>query len=472
MENLLENEADLFESDRLAFSDGSIFTHLIEDRSLVLGLSVESLPRPYDGRENGSKFNPNSNIETLNKASIDSTHIIISVDDCLEYVSEILSEGVEVQHTYIGTGETYTRTKNLSGNQKLVIDASTNEIVIDEAERNNICSSNKLQFSYIERDEVNGAHGKRTRRYVQIYANAKMLGSRYFEGLTMDNYKIIQDKIESTEIIKFKKGKSLLDGRIEDTDIKVDAYMSNDSFSNEISTRRKTAKSSIMFKATDSKKNQMWQFGERSLQSNNVKDSNKTKAIEYVFIKKYNKLIECTSVNSTNLFIEKFGLSDHLTNDNGDCLIRTEFTLNSRKDYERVGLCMFSEGKGRVKLGEVLSTLHNYQSLYIESINRIDEAYFYQETVLSEDEIMDDILKRKSNTKLISDKLLLIIIKHTFRMVAFLGASFEFALSDALDHVTAKEGTDRYKKSVSHLEKVVSETYDRAFEYKMMINKN
>lgn len=449
------------------------FEEYIKQTYYGLGLCMDLDSRPYDGRECASDFDANSKFKVgsaiTNKASIDSTHVIINADDHLEYVSPILSDGIEIQHTYIGSGEAYVKTKNLTGNQKLVVDAETGNIVVNEEEREMICSSKKLQFSYIVRTERNGVLEPRIRKYVQLYVNAKMLGERYQEGVTIQNYRSIQDMIESTGIIKFKKNSSLLDGRIEDTDIKVDCYMSQKELSKEILLKGRTCKTKMLFDSTDNSKNQMYSFGNRQLQGNKVSRSNKVKSIEYIYYKRYNKFIECTNVPKTNEFISKYGIENLLQDEDGNHLVRTEYTLNSRKDFERVGIYPFSDEnikKGRVSLGDVLSSLHNHQYLYLEAAKRIDEAYFFELVEITEDGIIEEIMKEKSNRNLISDKLLLAIIKSTFALVVEYDVSFDFACRNALYFATGSKKTKRHLNVMSHLTKVVSETYDRAIEYK------
>lgn len=114
---------------------------------------------------------------------------------------------------------------------------STGELVKEQkGERVSIATPDGLNFGYNVRKRKVHPTSPEILTEINILANAKHLKERYFEGITMDNLKILLDAINSTKTIKISR-EALLRADIIDVDYCVDFPATYNEFKEQVVDR-------------------------------------------------------------------------------------------------------------------------------------------------------------------------------------------------------------------------------------------
>ena len=152
---------------------------------------------------------------------------------------------------------------------------------------------------------------------------AKALESKYFEGITINNFEMIYDKVQKSKVIDIDFEKMLQNGLVSDVDFKNDRYWGKEvSFSEWCKHCEKEAKPTKKIgrgcKAFGKKENQGIQFGTRA-----------TGTVAYPMFKVYSKHIDLTYKSAS--FASK-----HLKDIDYSNLIREETTARNSNFFNRI----------------------------------------------------------------------------------------------------------------------------------------
>ena len=156
--------------------------------------------------------------------------------------------------------------------------------------------------------------------YLIILVNAKQLGSRYFEGITTNNFMQLYDYLIGLKVVQFTS-KELLKAECTDIDIKKDFQAEESDMKEVLSDMYKNASPSSDY---DKGAKLFWQKDNKGLQFNKRESTKHTTA---PFLKIYSKTSDLLS--KSNIFARAY-LENIPPN-----LWRLEYTIKNKKHLER-----------------------------------------------------------------------------------------------------------------------------------------
>jgi hypothetical protein len=165
----------------------------------------------------------------------------------------------------------------------------------------------------------------RTADCLVILMSSKLLESRYFEGITESNIKIVYDKLMSYNLFKCSLETFLKEGCLTDCDLKLDEYMNLDTFEHSVKVLKDLAKPSKTkdkgYRPFNDSDNKGIEFSKRE------SSAYKTNP----FVKMYHKGIELK--NKSKEF-----KNNHLSHLDTDNIARLETTVKNKTHFKSLGV--------------------------------------------------------------------------------------------------------------------------------------
>jgi hypothetical protein len=248
------------------------------------------------------------NLQTSNKFEIDSFTLKIASEK-VKNISNILNTQIE--------------TTSVNLNNGLVIEELTSYKTI----RSHYTSSEEIPTTYEVRNYFNNSKNiKKAEEFYLIKVTSKHLRSRYFEGITKENIKLVYNSIMDQNII-FVDYENFLSADTLDIDFKKDQYneLYQDFYKiiNNITIPRKEV--GLGIKSFNKSNNQGFQFGTRKYA---------TETLPY--IKYYNKYLQSKLIKKNGGMLEF--KEKYLSDIDFKNLFRVEYTIKGKTMFQRLGL--------------------------------------------------------------------------------------------------------------------------------------